>query len=1044
MKARMNGDTMADQVRGVVSVKDLERKLMEEKSIISQKGNSFYYAPKDSNKLDGLMAKIADKHDAYCKPIQTKEGRLNYVVDIPGVAKITKDSINNRIIIEATTLKMEDIIISKAQRDASEIKKWYEDCINHPQNDLMRRVFEEKYKEISGEMKKDANYKTEIAASCSNLSNMSEDVAALSTVMYDLEKIRGVARDRDVKEFNELKKGLDNDFAKRIAVAAYGYDIVSKYDEILNDKEFLSAVKTYQKDAKQKGFDTVFLSLELRAQWNFLIEAKPALEKAGRWNTETLNTIARYFKYGLDPSVKNNYIDPAGHVEFFKYMLPTLCEYFPDKMDELMAACAVGDKKAREEGVDPSDQDRYVRKYYTKKSDKLKTVIGMEVQRIVEQLKRYPTEETNFSIIRATERIQREIAGAYRLSLNDFIWPFAYDSKVIDTLNYWDAERRFGRIPVEAIPEAFPPGRPAIDTAALFDATRILLDVSDLRERPIELPKRISEMTVQELEQHLERNGVPPVVARDFATEVKGDNASLYANWNKTYEGTNKWSVDAISRWYISRAKANFEDDVYASVYLDTINNRNDNLVTIYERDERNNTFKSRTFVRTNDRWIRGFYEENIPEDKAKKMFYGGYTDYTREIRVRTDENKLSGVVVGTKVTDKIALAAIADGKDITSAFKEANKATGVTYSLKNSKIRFKYYTVDNVNELASSYLVSGKKETELAVAEDKRVAAAYKQIYEKGYITTNYYKSVNEWASSFVGSMDKRSTEKGKLAAFIILTAIANDTGVSNDSILKEGAGGTIGIEFGAPGKTKLLQVSEYSPSLSTIKYKGNDVLLEGAKSEQLDLLNSYFRVYGPLGVSAGYKFTEGRTYRGGGASLRGDRALAYLHGSVIDAQPDFSGIGWFIGGKYVLHEQMGIIALTTGEKFSSVLKNEEDFNRNMGTWFKFASNKSAFFVVDEKEKKIDVYTDDEFTLRSGLSFYCYDKKGVYRADVFGESKKKVENSALVSDIRSLNLNLSYNKATGWGHSLEFKYGLERTKEETFWSVYAKYWMRF
>ena len=946
---------------------------------------------KDVNKFNTLFKFYITLSDSIESFMNTKDKSKDSLVDVSNLEDKIKpsviDDLNNRYTsLEFTLSEDKKTIIIKyiydrvVKEDIKELFYWYELCKSNPDK-LNIDSFNKVYDKIVGDKKADETYNKNFSAYFKKFypnikfEELRENVSSIPTILYDLNRFVEAGRKRDANEIDKISKRLSSSFAKEVINSIYGYDLVERYKQIINDKNFMAKIKDYEQEAKANGFSVVFLNLDLESQYSFFMDAKPTLEKAGLWNKNTLDILARYSSYGIAQNV-TEYIDPVALPIFYSEMLKVIVEMYPDKLELLMQTLSRMDKEARQIGATKVEGDIRVREYYTKKSKELEAIKAASVQNLISLMQNNEPNEVKFTITPASERIVQNIVNVPRVSLPDLAFPFAYNPWVIEWTNWYIAEKNAGRIP-EGVPFLSWPPKPMIEALSVLDGLRVLSDLSTIRRREVVIPQFTQFSTVGGYMSFV-RQGVDKNAAWNAAADLAGPKSKLYAAANAGYDGKTTISMNALNLWSLENMKLDFKNEEFTNLYLNTfldpIVSKDCNLVQIYERDEITKRTIIRTYIKQGNKWIRFFKENEVPEDKAIEMYYAGYTTTNAEMRLRMDKDKLHAGILGYHISQT----------DLATIIRGGDQAYAAQINSKYARYRFEIYNVDDTKELAATYLKSENASYLVDVGENKKIAMAMKYIDNNEYLDSAYYKTAEDWSGYVLGKKLIDSKTANILAAYFVFSRIANDFRVPEEKIMQE-KGGAVGIEF----KNQKYELSyKDDPVLASLKAK-NPLGLDGTIEALADHYNdrnfgdATFSIGNGLSLSLGYQET-GKTpdfseyieerrkkYHGAGINLNAKSYFAFLRGSIIKDSLDIDGYGWYSGGGWLTSNGLKFIILSSGEVPKDMSKDKERY-WNIGLWTFLNSSSSLFIIVDDRNKEIKQGSYyDLLRIRGGVTIY-------------------------------------------------------------------------
>jgi hypothetical protein len=373
-------------------------------------------------------------------------------------------------------------------------------------------------------------------------------------------------------------------------------------------------------------------------------------------------------------------------------------------------------------------------------------------------------------------------------------------------------------------------------------------------------------------------------------------------------------------------------------------------------------------------------------------------------------------------------MAAVLDGK----FGDEQSRALGVAYRPRDGTIKFedakiylKAYDVIDADKKRSKELAGSLIGTKLEITAAKEVEGTGREAYVakwikgKGYYETAYYNFVNEQG----GSVYLRYGELGKLMnAWVIAKCISNEKGVDPGII------GSIDLND-RKGKLSTIQLSS-KPELTTAKFMGNKMILEGASADKLSLFNM---ILGLRGTGAGLEVREAEQQKtvGAGVTFTLGSTIAAVRETMFFDPLNLSGIGWFIGANFFQHEPISYIALTTGESFKDTIAKEEVFRANLAGFWRNWYDKEAFLVVDQKKNTSYITNQESLNktgLKAGLTYYDIRPTGTYAWTVALSGEKDYVNQ---ENLVSISASGSRTRVSDT-FSTEIKYtdkqGTERT----------------
>ena len=268
------------------------------------------------------------------------------------------------------------------------------------------------------------------------------------------------------------------------------------------------------------------------------------------------------------------------------------------------------------------------------------------------------------------------------------------------------------------------------------------------------------------------------------------------------------------------------------------------------------------------------------------------------------------------------------------------------------------------------------------------------------------------------------RYGELGKLMnAWVIAKCISNEQGVD------PGIVGSVDLKD-SKGKMSTVQLSA-KPELTTAKFMGNKVVMEGASADKLKLFNAILNIKRGTGAGLEVREEESQKTIGLGATFTLKSTIAAVRETCFFDPLNLSGIGWFIGANFYQHEPISYIALTTGEAFKDNIAKEDVFRANLAGFWRNWYDKQAFLVVDWKKNTSYVTNQDSHSktgIKAGLTYYDIRPKGTYAWTV---SLSEEKDSINQEELRSLSI-IGSKATTSDALSVEFKYKEKMGAEKT------------
>jgi hypothetical protein len=953
-----------------------------------------------------------------------------------------------------------------AEEDYKTLFLQYRQVLNDPSNTEYRKLFKVEYDKIKRSLAGDLAYHQAFKDYIVPASRYDAKVAKIDDYFAWYKETVNAAKDFNKKRFYEAAEKLfysKESFERFKSVATYlgkkQYDTAIKELKTFEEDELsfwvmksidgideagMPAIVRLAQMLDDKKFEkerTDFLSskeyalslpdLDLRAQYYFLMITKPIMEQTKTWTPKEISRIAKNLPI----------IDDAGHVDFFKTALPAMIKYDPTNYEPLILAAGTYDNQVRSFTLNTTKQNENVRNFYRNTVIKAITNVSKSYSSaLADEMRREPGREELFSILPETERMRAMILGVPTITQRDLWVPYTYYPYLVD-LDYFRALSVL-RL-TEAIPRVYgAPVRPITWSAVytVADAMGRMLD--EYKERKVEKIKftdgsvaydRKWLETASKLATDKEVRDTFTVALKGPTSQVKIGGEVLTKEYIRVTDtetqhqlerALDRFNAEAVNYHNITNMKVDFKNEDFVNAYLDMFVPDNNNVSTIYLKDEKAKTYSSRTYVKVGERWVNTFFEENLPETKINEK-YARYYDWTSDVRLRLDGERFTGFATSTKITNHTALAALMDGNPL--KVKELDKVTdrdaamGVVQDINNMHIRSKIFSIRGDVELAPGILYAKEgKGVEVIGArrfeERGRTSAGLRWLGNRGYLETDYYQDLA--LSEYMGSVHlaKDRKERENFAAFLLGTAISRDRQIDRNAVgaidfvqFEKDRSGKIRLDKdGKPiikeGSERKLQASLAEPiKMATVKYIGPNTLIEGADSDKTKLLNGEVthRGYGAGGLYAEafeqiFKehteyFEEPKKYYGGGMRIPFNKLMFLGRMSVIEGSRN--GYGWVTGSGFLPNSILGFIVLTTGEKTSSAVKSDTDMKWNIGTWARFAADKYFFVAYDENTKRTALADNDRVLMRSGLGWYAIKEVNgtpiVYDMKFFGEHKE-------------------------------------------------------